>query len=55
MRIAKAFVHSAALRIAELPCASPRVALALLWHRRFDNQPAHGWLRQQIETVAKRL
>ncbi len=54
-RIAKAFVRSAELQIGELPCKSPLVELAMLWHRRFDNQPAHRWLRTMIEKVAKRL
>jgi DNA-binding transcriptional LysR family regulator len=54
-RIAKAFVRSAELQIGELPCKSPVVELAMLWHRRLDNQPAHRWLRTMIEKVAKRL
>jgi DNA-binding transcriptional LysR family regulator len=55
LRIAKVYVHSAELQIGELPFKSPRVELAMLWHRRLDNQPAHRWLRAMIEKVAKRL
>ncbi|HEY1410992.1 MAG TPA: LysR family transcriptional regulator [Rhodopila sp.] len=28
-----------------LPFPSPRVGLAMIWHRRLDNHPAHRWLR----------
>ncbi len=55
LRIAQAFVRSAELQIGELPCKSPRVGLAMLWHRRVENQPAHRWLRATIENVCKRL
>jgi DNA-binding transcriptional LysR family regulator len=54
-RIAKAYVRSDELRIAELPFSSPRVALGMIWHRRLEHQPAQRWLRGLIETVCKRL
>jgi DNA-binding transcriptional LysR family regulator len=54
-RIAQAFVRAEALRIAELPCRSPRVSLGMIWHRRFDNQPAHRWLRAVLESVCSHL
>jgi DNA-binding transcriptional LysR family regulator len=55
LQIAKAYVRSAELQIGEFPFKSPRVELAMLWHRRLESQPAHRWLRAMIEKVAKRL
>ncbi len=54
-RIAEAFVEAAGLRIAELPCRSPRVTLAMVWHRRLENQPAHRWLRGLLAQVCSQL
>jgi DNA-binding transcriptional LysR family regulator len=54
-RIAEAFLRSHELRCNELPFRSPALAIAMLWHRRLDNQPAHRWLRGLIESVCKRL
>jgi DNA-binding transcriptional LysR family regulator len=42
--IAEAFVQTHGLHIRELPCPSPPLILGMLWHRRFENQPAHRWL-----------
>jgi DNA-binding transcriptional LysR family regulator len=36
------------LVVKELPFASPRIALSMIWHRRLDNQPAQRWLRSMI-------
>jgi DNA-binding transcriptional LysR family regulator len=54
-RIAEAFLRREALLTRDLPCPSPRVSIAMLWHRRLDNQPAHRWLRSLIETACKQL
>lgn len=54
-RIARAFVQSEELHVAELPCESPRVALGMLWHRRLENQPAHRWLRELLQDVCRRI
>jgi DNA-binding transcriptional LysR family regulator len=36
------------LVVKELPFASPRIALSMIWHRRLDNLPAQRWLRSMI-------
>ncbi len=54
-RIAEAFIRSDPLQLRELPCPSPHVSIGMLWHRRFENQPAHRWLRGLIEATGKRL
>jgi DNA-binding transcriptional LysR family regulator len=47
-RVARVLVESRGLQIQELPCLSPKVATAMLWHRRVDAHPAHRWLRGLI-------
>jgi DNA-binding transcriptional LysR family regulator len=39
----------------ELPFASPRFSLQLVWHPRRQNDPAHIWFRGEIMSVLKRL
>jgi DNA-binding transcriptional LysR family regulator len=36
------------LTLYELPFASPEVELSMYWHRRHDQDEAHGWLRDQV-------
>lgn len=36
------------LIVKELPFASPRIVLSMIWHRRLDNHPAQRWLRGMI-------
>ena len=54
-RAADAFARTAPLRVLRLPFASPTFPIALLWHRRFDDLPAHKWLRGMVGKVAKSL
>lgn len=54
-RLAEHWVHLYGLSICELPFASPTICTAMLWHRRFDNQPAHLWLRQLIRNAAESI
>jgi DNA-binding transcriptional LysR family regulator len=51
-RLADTFAHSHALSIGELPFTSPILQIGMLWHRRFDDQPAHRWLREQVRQAA---
>jgi DNA-binding transcriptional LysR family regulator len=44
-QVAEALVANHGLRTVELPCPSPEVVTAMLWHRRLDAHPAHRWLR----------
>ncbi|MGC1781572.1 MAG: LysR family transcriptional regulator [Acidobacteriaceae bacterium] len=52
---ARAFARAAPLEVLQLPFASPRLAMAMLWHRRFDDVPAHRWLRGVVLRVARTL
>jgi DNA-binding transcriptional LysR family regulator len=36
------------LVVKELPFASPRIGLSMIWHRRLDSHPAQRWLRSMI-------
>lgn len=49
---AEALHRSFAVTIRKLPFKTPKVAVNMVWHRRFDHQTAHLWLRQTIVQVA---
>jgi DNA-binding transcriptional LysR family regulator len=36
------------LRVREAPLPLPRLRFSLVWHPRFQQEPAHVWLRQQV-------
>lgn len=40
------------LSMAPLPFKSDAVTLYMVWHERSNNDPAHVWLRRQIEVIA---
>jgi DNA-binding transcriptional LysR family regulator len=50
-RVADDLAAYAPLTIRDLPFASPRIELSLIWHRRLDNHPAHRWLRATLRSV----
>ena len=52
-RLAEHWVQLYGLSTCRLPFASPVIRTAMLWHRRFDNQPAHLWLRKLIKQTAE--
>ena len=52
-QIAQEFHRSYPIEIKELPFQSAVLRSVMLWHRRFDGQPAHRWLRQTIASAAK--
>jgi DNA-binding transcriptional LysR family regulator len=54
-RIAQEFVRNYPLHIRDLPHTSPPVRTAMLWHRRFDRQPGHRWLREVAASVVQTL
>ncbi len=41
------------LVVKELPFASPRIALSMIWHRQLDGNPAQRWLRDMIRASAR--
>jgi DNA-binding transcriptional LysR family regulator len=53
LRLAEAFARTHAISTRALPFASPRIRTGMLWHRRFDAQPAHRWLRNLIQQTAE--
>jgi DNA-binding transcriptional LysR family regulator len=53
-QIAQEFRRSYPIEIKELPFESAILRSVMLWHRRFDDQPAHRWLREAVASVAKR-
>jgi DNA-binding transcriptional LysR family regulator len=52
-RVAADFVCTSPLIICPLPFVSPRVSLAMIWHRRLDHHPAHRWLRATLRASVK--
>jgi DNA-binding transcriptional LysR family regulator len=53
LQLAKNFVRSHGLSTRELPFVSPSISTGMLWHRRFDDQPAHLWLRKLVQQAAR--
>lgn len=54
-RVAQELVAERSLAIRQLPHSSPRIVTAMIWPRWLDNQPAHRWLRQNVEFAANDL
>jgi DNA-binding transcriptional LysR family regulator len=52
-RLAETWVGLYGLSVCPLPLASPTIAIGMVWHRRFDNQPAHRWLRNLVLETAQ--
>jgi DNA-binding transcriptional LysR family regulator len=51
-QIAQEFRRAYAIELKDLPFPSPALRSVMLWHRRFDGQKAHRWLRETIVSVA---
>lgn len=43
------------LNYCELPIQSPPLPIYMIWHVRYQNDPAHMWLRQNLEAVTQEL
>jgi DNA-binding transcriptional LysR family regulator len=54
-RIAQELTTHHPLVIRQLPHPSPSIETVMIWPRWFDDQPAHRWLRQNVEFAAKEL
>jgi DNA-binding transcriptional LysR family regulator len=52
---AQAFAIKSSLQVLDLPFPAPTLPIAMLWHRRLEDQPPHRWLRQLIVRVCKTL
>lgn len=46
-------LHS--LKHCELPVASPSLPVYMIWHVRYQHDPAHAWLRGHLEAVTREL
>jgi DNA-binding transcriptional LysR family regulator len=51
-RLAETWTKLHGLAVCPPPLASPAIRTGMLWHRRFDNQPAHRWLRNLVQATA---
>jgi DNA-binding transcriptional LysR family regulator len=51
-RIARELAPLAHCRILELPFAMPAVTESMYWHPRYEDDPAHRWLRERIAALA---
>jgi DNA-binding transcriptional LysR family regulator len=47
-KLAVEFRRAYPIEIRELPFEAPTLSCVMSWHRRFDNLPAHRWLRDTI-------
>jgi len=54
-RAAGVFAAMASLQVMALPLPSPSLTIAMLWHRRNDDQPAHRWLRGVVTGECRAL
>jgi DNA-binding transcriptional LysR family regulator len=54
-RIAGELPRIRPLVLRDLPIPSPTIETSMIWSRRFENQPAHRWLRENIRSVSKDL
>jgi DNA-binding transcriptional LysR family regulator len=52
-RLAEHWVQTSGLSTCKLPFASPVIHTSMLWHRRFDDHPAHLWLRKLVQQTAE--
>ena len=37
----------------ELPVRTPEITISAMWHRRWDADPAHRWLRETVMAVCR--
>jgi hypothetical protein len=51
-KLAQEFRGAYAIEIRELPIETPKLRNVMGWHRRFDEVPAHRWLRESIVAAA---
>jgi DNA-binding transcriptional LysR family regulator len=51
-QIAEEFRRAHAIELTPLPIPSPPLSSVMVWHSRFDDHPAHKWLRGAFRSVA---
>ncbi|MER6133776.1 LysR family transcriptional regulator [Streptomyces sp. NPDC001815] len=52
--ISRPLLDDLGLRTRPLPLTTPAIPIHLAWHQRYDNDPAHVWLRGQARTALRR-
>jgi DNA-binding transcriptional LysR family regulator len=50
-RVVKTVAHHLPLASFALPFAVPGIAISMVWHPRFDAEPAHRWLRRHVQAA----
>jgi DNA-binding transcriptional LysR family regulator len=51
-QIAQEFSRVHAIEVTPLPFPSPPLSSVMVWHSRFDDHPAHRWLRDAVRSAA---
>ena len=51
-QIAEEFRRAHAIELLALPIPAPPLSSVMVWHSRFDDHPAHKWLRGVVRSVA---
>lgn len=54
-KLAQEFRRAYPIELRELPFEAPKLHSIMLWHRRFDDVPAHRWLRDTIVAATATL
>lgn len=54
-RLAACYARHLPLRLVEPPFEMPALVEVMVWPRHLDHDPAHGWLRQQLEVCAQAM
>lgn len=54
-RLAIAFQKLAPLSIWPVPVNLPDYDLVMIWHPLWEKDPAHGWLREQIRSIGRKI
>lgn len=52
LQLAKMLLNYEDLRIVQLPGKIPEFQLDLIWHKMYENEPAHQWMREQLIALA---
>jgi DNA-binding transcriptional LysR family regulator len=54
-RLAIAFQKLVPLDVLPIPISLPDYDLAMIWHPLWEKDPAHGWLREQITSIGRKI
>ncbi len=54
-RLARFFAHELNLALSPVPADLPEVAVSMLWHASYDEDPGHRWLRDAVVRGRRKL